>query len=197
MCANGGERPLSSGRRSGRIEVEGSLIQEALGRVGSSPDKAGTGQHCQMVRVRRTRRKGVTRVNQWWNLRNRGTGSNLADLGRAAVHADLMHGKATSDAAMDAGPGGHEECLRRTRGDAAGAELGTDPADRHTVNMGTLPRLPSPACRQHVGGQGRCHLRGGAGGGAAVVVRGRESRPHGEGRQQAGNDVWVTPGGRR
>jgi hypothetical protein len=54
LCANGGGRPLSFGRRSGRIEVEGSLTQEALGRVvGSSPDKAGTGQYCQMVRVRR------------------------------------------------------------------------------------------------------------------------------------------------
>jgi hypothetical protein len=197
MCASGGERPLSFGRRSGRIEVEGSLIQEALGRVGSSPDKAGTGQYCQMAWVRRTRRKGVTRVNQWWNLRNRGTGSNLADLGRAAVHADLTDGEATPGTAIDVGPGGHEECLRRTRGDAAGAELGTDPADRHTVNMGTLPHSPSPACRQHVGGRGRCHPMGGAGGGVAVVVRGRESRPHGEGRQQAGNDVWVMPGGRR
>jgi hypothetical protein len=39
VFANGGERPLSFGRRSGRIEVEGSLIQEALRRVGSSPDK--------------------------------------------------------------------------------------------------------------------------------------------------------------
>jgi hypothetical protein len=197
VCSNGGERPLSSGCRSGRVEVEGSLTQEALGRVGSSPDKAGTGQYCQMVRVRRTRWKGVTRVNQWWNLRNRGTGSNLADLGRAAVHADRSDGEATSGTGMHAGPGGHEECLRRTRDDAAGAELGTDPTDRHTANMGTLSRLPSPACRQHVEGQGRCHLMGGAGGGAAVVVRGRESRPHGEGRQQVSNKVQARPGGRR
>ena len=49
-------------------------------RVGSSPDKAGTGQYYQMVRVRRTRREGVTRVNQWLNLRNCGTGSNLVDM---------------------------------------------------------------------------------------------------------------------
>src|SRR5829696_6853610 len=94
VCADGGERPLSFGRRSGRIEVEGSLIQEALGRVESSPDKAGTGQYCQMVWVRRTRQKGVTRVNQWLNLRNRGTGSNLVDVGRAAVRAERMHGEA-------------------------------------------------------------------------------------------------------
>jgi len=64
---------------------------------------------------------------------------------------------------MDVGSGDHEESLRRTRGDAAGAELGTDPADRNTVNMGTLPCLPFPACSQHVGGQGRRRLMGAAG----------------------------------
>ncbi len=142
-------------------------------RVGSSPDKAGTVQYCQMVRARRTRREGVTRVNQWLNLRNRGTGSNLADVGRAAVHAERIHGEATSGTAMDAGPGGREESLRRTRGDAAGAELDTAPADRHTVNMGTLPCSPDPACSQQSGGQGHRRPRGVAGGGAAVVVRGR------------------------
>lgn len=165
--------------------------------MGSSPDKAGTGQYCQMVRVRRAKRKGVTRVNQWWNLRNRGTGSNLADMGRDAVRAPSMDEEATLGTAIDAGRGGHGECLRRTRGEAAGAELGADPADRNTVNMGTLPFLPSPACGQHVDGQGHRHPRGAVGGGAVVVVRGRESRPHGEGRQQASKEFEVMPGGRR
>jgi hypothetical protein len=121
-------------------------------RVGSSPDKAGTVQYCQMGRVRRTRREGVTRVNQWMSLRNRGTGSNLADMGRDVVHAEPANGEATSGTVIDAGPGGREEGLRRTRGDAAGAELGTDPADRHTVNMGTLPCLPFPVrCQRSAG----------------------------------------------
>ena len=73
-------------------------------RVGSSPDKAGTVQYCQMGRVRRTRREGVTRVNQWMNLRNRGTGSNLVDLGRDAVHAERTNGEATPGPVIDAGP---------------------------------------------------------------------------------------------
>ncbi len=47
-------------RRSGRVEAEGSLNPGTRGRVASSPDKAGTGQHRQMVRVRQARRKGVT-----------------------------------------------------------------------------------------------------------------------------------------
>jgi len=166
-------------------------------RVGSSPDKAGTVQYCQMGRVRRTRRKGVTRVNQWSNLRNCGTGSNLADLGRDAVRAERIHGEATPVPVIDAGAGGREESLRRTRGDAAGAELGTDPADRHTVNMGTLSCSPDPLCCQHSGGQGRRRLKGAAGGGAAVVVRGRESRLHGEGRQRDRSAGCARPGDRR
>ena len=203
MCTGGGERPPPPGRRSGRVEVEGSLSQEVLVRVGSSPDKAGTAQYCQMGWVRRTRREGVTRVNQWMNLRNRGTGSNLADLGRDAVHADRTNGEATPATAIHAGAGGYEESLRRTRGDAVGAELDTDPADRHTVNMGTLPRLPYPGCCQRPGGQGHRRPMGMAGGGAAVVVRGRESRPHGEGRQRDRNcrtrcsAGCAMPGGRR
>ena len=150
-----------------------------------------------MGRVRRTRREGVTRVNQWMNLRNRGTGSNLADMGWDAVHAELTNGEATPGTVIDAGPGGREESLRRTRGDAAGAELDTDPANRHTVNMGTLPCLPYPARCQRPGGQGHRRPRGTAGGGAAVVVRGRESRPHGEGRQRDRSAGCAMPGGRR
>lgn len=166
-------------------------------RVGSSPDNAGTGQYCQMAWARQTKREGVTEVNQWLNLRNCGTGSNLVDMGRDAARAERANGKATSRTSIDPGLGGCEECLRRTRGDAVGAELDASPADRNTMNMGTLPHLPVPACNQHVGGQGRRHPMGAAGGGAAVVVRGRESRSHGEGRQRVRNGGQVMPGGRR
>lgn len=197
MCADGGERPSSPGRRGGWVEVEGSLTQETLGRAGSSPDKAGTVQYYQMGWVRRTRQKGITRVNQWLTLRNRGTGSNLVDMGRVAVHADRMDGEATSGTVVDAGSGGCEECLWRTRSDAAGEELDAAPADRHTVNMGTLPCLPSPARSQRFGGQGRLRLWGVGGGGAAVVVRGRESRPHGQGRQRVRSERAAMLGGRR
>jgi len=37
--------------------------------------------------------------------------------------------------------GGHGEGLRRTRGEAAGEKLATNPADRHTVNVGSA-RVP-------------------------------------------------------
>jgi hypothetical protein len=74
--------------------------------------------------------------------------------------------------------GGHEECLRRTCGEAAGEKLGAVPVDRSSMNVGTILGLPA------VCGQARCRLSALGWGGAFVVVRGRESRPHGEGRQR-------------
>jgi hypothetical protein len=80
--------------------------------------------------------------------------------------------------------GGRVEGLRRRRGDAAGVELGTDPVDRNIVNVGTLPGLPYLRWATAAGGQADRRLMAGVGDGAFVVVRGRESRPHGEGRQR-------------
>jgi hypothetical protein len=63
------------------VVVEGSLIREVPGRVASGPDKAGTFQHRQMGRVRRTRRTGVRKEPACYaSLVD--TGSNLTDLGR-------------------------------------------------------------------------------------------------------------------
>src|SRR5215216_7470457 len=80
--------------------------------------------------------------------------------------------------------------LRRTRGDAAGEELGADPVDRGVVNVGTVPVSPTR------GGQARCRLMAPERGGGSVVVRGRESRPHGEGTQQVSSADVGMPGGR-
>ena len=70
-------------------EAGGSLTLEVQGRAGSSLDNAGTVWNRQTVRVRQARREGVTQVNQWLNPLKCGTGSNLTDVGRAAVRADL------------------------------------------------------------------------------------------------------------
>lgn len=51
----------------------------------------------------------------------------------------------------------------------------------HAVNVGTDPTVPSPACG--LGGKARRRLMPSGWGGGSVVVRGRESRPHGEGVQ--------------
>jgi hypothetical protein len=86
-------RPAGLSQQAG--EAGGSLTLEVQGRAGSSLDNAGTVRNRQTVRVRQARREGVTRVNQWQNPLKYGTGSNLTDVGRAAVRANLIDGKAT------------------------------------------------------------------------------------------------------
>ena len=116
--------------------------------------------------------------NQRWNPLKSGTGSNLVDVGRTAVHTSVAVCRGDSEAGQVGRWGGHEEGLRRTRGEAAGEKLGAAPVDRSAMNVGTI--LGLPAWR----GQARCRLLAPGWGGAFVVVRGRESRPHGEERQR-------------
>ena len=62
----------------------------------------------------------------------------------------------------------------------AGEKLVVYPVDRTAVNVGTRPVIPSP----RLAGKAQRLPMSLGGGGASVVVRGRESRSHGEGRQQ-------------
>jgi hypothetical protein len=168
----------SNGGPSQRVvEAGGSLALEAQGAGGSGPDNDGTGRYCQTARVRQARREGVARANQWPNPLKRGTGSNLADVGRDAAHAG-PGGLATPWLVFRGWRGGHEEGLRRTRGEAAGEKLGAAPVDRSAMNVGTILGPPARC------GQARCRLSAPGWGGAFVVVRAGESRPHGEGRQR-------------
>jgi len=91
----GGGRPYDVGSSQRPDEAGGSLIREAPERVGSSPDKAGTCQHCQMVRVRRARPEGA-REKPAFDASLGGTGSNLADLGRDAVHVGVVTAPASA-----------------------------------------------------------------------------------------------------
>src|SRR4030095_10512544 len=121
-------------------------------------------------------------LNQWSTPRKSRTGSNLVDMGRAAVHARLRAGQCDSDAGEVVRPGGHAEGLRRRCGEAAGEKLGTAPVNRHVGNVGTLLGSPSLPCAQHGGGQARRRLWGFGAGGGARVVRARESARAGETR---------------
>ncbi len=76
-------------------------------------------------------------------------------------------------------------------------KLDVHPIDRFMVNVGTLPESPSPPPIQGGDGQARRRLLAPGGGGGSVVVRGRESRPHGEGTQRVRSGGTGTPGGRR
>lgn len=126
---------------------------------------------------------------------NRRAGSNLVDMGRSAVH-DHHRVVVDSEAGRSPRPGGHTEGLRRRCGEAAGAQLGTSLVDRHVVNVGTVPVSPFPPPGQGGGGQVRRRLMTPGWGGALVVVRGRESRSHGEGGQRVRSSGIGRPGGR-
>ena len=71
--------------------------------------------------------------------------------------------------------------LRVSAGMAVGVEPASDPVKRIMVNVGDASR--SPGCWWRPG-KARCRLMGAGHVGVRVVVRGRESRPHGEGGQQ-------------
>ena len=131
-------RAVAAVRRSGGQPDPGDA-----GSGGSSPVKAGTGQHRQMAGVRRARQRGVTQVNQWLNPRNSRTGSKSGGSGPgSSARLPWLWWLATPSAMDQVGRGGREESLRRTRGDAAGAQLGAHPVKRFTVNMGTAIALP-------------------------------------------------------
>jgi hypothetical protein len=184
--------------RSRPVGAGGSLILEAQGRVGSSPDNDETGRHCQTARARQARREGATRREPvveppqaiapapTWRIR----------AGQQRTHTQRLGGRLRGRCSVR-WSGGHEEGLRRTRGEAAGEQLGTTSADRCMVNAGTRSGSPFPLASQAGGGQARCRLLALGGDGAAVVVRGRESRPHGEGRQQVRSGGTGRPGGCR
>jgi hypothetical protein len=137
-------------------------------------------------------------VNQWLNPLKRGTGSNLVDVGRATVRDDQhVRGRRLRSRLLMSVGRPSPRCCGFGGGEAVAAELGADPVDRHTVNVGTLVGLPSPASSLLVGGQAHRRLMAWRGGGGSVVVRGRESRSHGEGTQRVRSRCDGMPGGGR
>lgn len=167
--------------------------------MASSPDNDGTGQHRQMARVRQARRRGVRRRNQWWNPLKWTAGSNLVDLGRSASSVvvgcedgrvlDLVVGWPGAEVTVKA-------CgVAVTR--LAWEKLGADPVEWSMVNVGTSVESPSRLVGQTGRGKARRLLMARRWGGALVVVRGRESRSHGEGEQRDRSQSAGTSGGRR
>jgi hypothetical protein len=176
------------------VGAERSLIQETLGRAVSSADKAGTAWDCQAGRVRRARSDGI-REEPVLKLRKRVTDSNLVDMGRDVAH-DRACWAVDSVAGMRCRWGGHGEGLRRSRGDAAGAELGAKPIDRFSVNTGTIPLRSCGPDAIWVGGIDASSVEGAGWGGGSVVVRAGERLVHGEGSQQVSSTDAGMPGGR-
>ena len=70
------------------------------------------------------------------------------------------------------------------------------PSNGSRVNVGTISAVPSPVSSLLVGGKTRRQLMLPGWGGGPVVVRGRESRSHGEGVQRV-RGINAERGGRR
>ena len=159
--------------------------------------KPGRVSTARWQRARQARQRGVTRVNQWLNPLKGGTGSNLVDMGRATVRADRFGcGRRLRSRLLTSVGRLSPQCCGFGDGEAVAAELGADPANRHIVNVGTVPVSPFPASSLLVGGQAHRRLTTPGWGGGSVVVRGRESRPHGEGTQRVRSCCDGMPGGR-
>lgn len=191
-----GWKALAAGLSQQPGEAEDSLIRESPVRAGAvltttgrpgTARRGGSGKRDEKVHER----------NQRVKLRKRRADSNLADLGRYAVHARRGHGPGDSVAGMDrpAGrPWGKPAAYpwRGGRGIAGHLPRRSAPGER-----GNHPRLPSLRSLQGRDGQARRRLMAAEWGGGFVVVGGRESRPHGEGSQQADSKDAGMPGGRR
>ena len=67
----------------------------------------------------------------------------------------------------------------------------------HVVNVGTIVESPNLSGSQSASGKAHRQLTARFWGGALVVVRGRESRSHGEGEQQVRSSRVGTSGARR
>ena len=70
------------------------------------------------------------------------------------------------------------------------------PSRGSRVNVGTIPTVPSTISHRLIGGKARRRLMPTGWGGEPIVVRGRESRLHGEGVQWI-RSIQADRGGRR
>jgi hypothetical protein len=153
-------------------------------RVDSSPDNDGTGQHCQMVRVRQARRKGVREKPA---AERPSRGNHQLESGRCGLGCNAhLHDVVVWGTLWPVDVAGREATVNACGVVVAklqGHSWAPTPSKDSRVNVGTTSMVPSSASSQLVDGKThRQSMLSGCGGGP-VVVRARESRVHGEGVQ--------------
>jgi hypothetical protein len=182
-------------------EAGGSPTLGVQGRVGAAPTTTG--------RVGTARRPGPGKQDGKVDVRNQRCkapqGKNRLQPGGSGPGCGARpRQRATLMPVVNAG----QEATGKACGVPVARPLGHSwpppPSTDRSTNVGTTQVLPSPPAGQAGGGQVRCRLWAPGWGGAAVVVRGRESRPqvpagsgHGEGRQRVRSARTGRPGGRR
>jgi len=162
---------------------------------GSSPDNDGTGRHCQTAWVRQSRRDGATRVNQWQNPVIGVPTPNLADGSVSSARPPAMVGDSQGRWQI-AGPEAMVKVCGVAMARLPGYSWAPPSSTGRMSERGNRLRSPSWMAIQVASGQARRRLRAARRDGAFVLVRGRESRPHGEGRQQVRSVGVGMPGGR-
>ena len=192
-------RALPPACRSRLVKL-GAARPWSAGEGGSSPDNAGTGRHCQTARARQARRKVDVRNQRCKAPQGK---NRLQPGGYGPGCGARPRPRATLTPVVNAG----QEATGKACGIPVARPLGHSwpppPSTDRSTNVGTAQVLPSPPAGPAGGGQVRCRLLAPGWGGAAVVVRGRESRPHapavvghGEGRQRVRSARTGRPGGR-
>jgi hypothetical protein len=180
---------LPSGRRSGPVGAEGSLIREVRERAGAALTKPG--------RVSTARWGGSGEQDREEHARNRClkapqrfTDSNLADVGRERRVRRHEVPRELPGSGEARSRGGCGEDLRRNRSDAAGAESGSSSIERITVNTGTVAGPPCRALPVLWSGLGSSSADRLAAGRSCRSTP-RSGKPITWGRATAGGDSWL------
>ena len=159
---------------------------------GSSLDNDGTFWYCQTGRVRLAIREGVTRVNQRLKASESDPPALTWRIWAGLRRAPTLWG---TPWLVDVAGG---EAARKYCGVRVamlrGHSWAPNPLIGFVVNMGTIPVAPTSMEVISSGGKAHRQLMLPGWGGGPVVVRGRESRPHGEGVQQSRSKDAVLEG---
>jgi hypothetical protein len=159
--------------------------------VGSSPDNDGTVQHCQMGRARQARQ---TRCNGSEPVVEPPQALEPARIWRIWAWRQCTPSHLGGEVTPKPESGAGGEVTRKAYGVLVARLQGHSrvpilPTEL-LVNVGTVPWSPGqPAQPGLVAGKVHRRPRAVGRGGGTVVVRGRESRPHGEGTQP-GEQIW-------
>jgi hypothetical protein len=123
-------------------EAGGSPTLGAQGRVGAAPTTTGWVSTIRWPMPGKRDGEVQPDVNQWWNPLKHVTGSNLMDLGQAAVHV-RDHGRLRSRMLRAGGEAMGKVCgvpMARLQGKS----WAPIPSTGCTLNLGTASTLPSP-----------------------------------------------------